>query len=98
MIGISSSRTTRMALAFSVIVSTAANPSADMLMDMVSDIDVPEGMSSSDLIKAAIVAMGLTLRAGWRALVVVLMGGALDVEVVRPWCEPWHSSLSLLPL
>ena len=80
--GISSSCATRMALAFSVIVPTAANPSEDMLMEMVSEIDVAEGRSSSDLIKAAIVAMGL--RAGWRVFVVVLVGGALDVEVVRP--------------
>ena len=41
--GISSSCATRMALAFSVIVPTATNPSADMLMDMVSEIDVAEG-------------------------------------------------------
>ena len=48
--GISSSCATRMALAFSVIESTASNSSADMLMEMVSDIDVAEGRSSSDLI------------------------------------------------
>ena len=74
-----------MAFAFSVIVPTVTNSSADMLMKMVSEIDVAEGRSSSDLIKAAIVAMGLTLRAGWRALVVVLVGEALDDEVVRAW-------------
>ena len=80
--GMSSSCATRMALAFSVIVvPTAAIPSADMLMEMVSDIDVAEGRLSSDLIKAAIVAMGL--RAGWRVFVVLLVGDALDVEVVR---------------
>ena len=92
--GISSSCTPRMALAFSDIAPTAANPSKGMLMEMVSEIDAVEGRSSSDLIKAAIVAMGLT--AGWRVFIVLLVGGALDVEVVRP--RPLLSSLSSLQL
>ena len=65
-------------------------------MEMVSEIDAVEGRSSSDLIKAAIVAMGL--RAGWRVFVVLLVGGALDVEVVRPRREPLLSSLPSLQL
>ena len=63
---------------------------------MVLEIDVAEGRSSSDLIKAATVAMGLTLRAGWRAVVVVPVGEALGVEVVQPWWEPLLSSLTSL--
>ena len=65
-------------------------------MEMVSEIDTVEGRSSSDLVKAAVVAMGL--RAGWRVFTVLLAGGALDFEVVRPRREPLLSSLSSLQL
>ena len=57
--GMSSSRATRAAFSFSVIVPTTANPSKDIAMDTVSGIDVAEGRPSSDLIEATIATRGL---------------------------------------
>ena len=70
-------------MSFSVIASVTANPSEDMPMEMVSKIDVAGGRPSSNLIDAMSAVMDL--RAGWRAFVVVLVGGAPDDEVVRCW-------------
>ena len=70
-------------MSFSVIASVTANPSEDLLMEMVSKIDVAGGRPSSDLIDAMSAVMGL--RAGWRTFVVVLLDGTPDDEAVWSW-------------